>query len=188
MTTSLLIAGFGGQGILFAGKAVARAALAAGRHTTFYPSYGPEMRGGTANCTVIVADETIGAPIVSAPDALIASNGPSLERFGGRVRPGGVVVVNASRVPEASVRSDVTTVAVAADDVARDLGDERVANLVLLGALSAVCDAGVPDLGQVLSDVLAEVLASHPAALATNRAALARGAAAARVRGDGSAG
>ncbi|RLE28731.1 2-oxoacid:ferredoxin oxidoreductase subunit gamma, partial [Candidatus Acetothermia bacterium] len=107
MEKAVIFAGFGGQGILLAGKILARAGMNRGLEVTWLPSYGPEMRGGTANCTVVVADSQIGSPVVDNPEALVAMNAPSLDRFEGRVAAGGVIVVNSSLVKRAVKRHDV---------------------------------------------------------------------------------
>jgi len=135
MERSVVFAGFGGQGVLLAGKVLARAAMDLGLHVTWLPSYGPEMRGGTANCTVVVSTDPVGSPIVDAPDVLLAMNGPSLDKFEGRVTPGGVIVVNSSLVPRAVTRKDVREVRLAANDLARELGEPRAANMAALGAI-----------------------------------------------------
>jgi len=137
MQTEIVFAGFGGQGVLFAGQLMAYAALAEGREVTWIPSYGPEMRGGTANCTVIVSDEEIGSPIVRNPQAVIAMNLPSLDKYESLVKPGGVLVINSSIVNRKATRKDIRVVEVPANEVAEELGNQRLANMVLLGALLA---------------------------------------------------
>jgi 2-oxoglutarate ferredoxin oxidoreductase subunit gamma len=137
MTFDLIIAGFGGQGVLFAGQLLAHAALDAGLETTWYPSYGPEMRGGTANCTVVISDEPIGSPVTERPQAAIVMNLPSLDRYEPLVRPGGVLVVNASLIDRAVTRDDVDVITIPADDVAAELGHPKLTNMVLLGAAPA---------------------------------------------------
>ncbi|MGY4707196.1 2-oxoacid:acceptor oxidoreductase family protein [Candidatus Bipolaricaulota sp. J31] len=135
MEKGVIFAGFGGQGILLAGKVLARAGMEQGLEVTWLPSYGPEMRGGTANCTVVVADSPIGSPVVDNPDALVAMNAPSLDKFEGRVVEGGVVVVNSSLVKRPVRRDDVRAIPVPANDIAAELGNPRVINMVALGAL-----------------------------------------------------
>ncbi|NOX45239.1 MAG: 2-oxoacid:ferredoxin oxidoreductase subunit gamma [Caldiserica bacterium] len=135
MEKSVVFAGFGGQGILLAGKVLARAGMNRGLEVTWLPSYGPEMRGGTANCTVVVADAPIGSPVVDRPDALVAMNAPSLDRFEPRVAEGGVIVVNSSLVKRGIGRPDVRAIPVPANDIAAELGNPRVINMVALGAL-----------------------------------------------------
>ncbi|MEW6568712.1 MAG: 2-oxoacid:acceptor oxidoreductase family protein [Chloroflexota bacterium] len=135
MQTEVIISGFGGQGVLFAGQLMAYAALEQGRHVTWIPSYGPEMRGGTAHCVVIVSDEEIGSPIVRSPTAAVVMNLPSLDRYEPLVKPGGVLIVNASLVDRSPSRTDLQAVMVPAIEIAEELGDKRLANLVMLGAL-----------------------------------------------------
>ncbi len=135
MQTEFIFAGFGGQGVLFAGQLLSYAAMDAGKEVTWIPSYGPEMRGGTANCTVIIADEEIGAPLVRNPKAVIAFNLPSLDKYEPLVHPGGVLVYNTSMINRAATRTDIQTIAVPANEVAESLGDKRLTNMVCLGAL-----------------------------------------------------
>lgn len=135
MQTEIIIAGFGGQGILFAGQLIAYAAMDSGKEVTWIPSYGPEMRGGTANCTVIVADEEIGAPTVRNPAAAMVFNLPSLEKYEPLVRSGGVLIVNQSLVDRNFQRDDITAVMVPANEIAEELGEKRLTNMVMLGAL-----------------------------------------------------
>jgi 2-oxoglutarate ferredoxin oxidoreductase subunit gamma len=131
---SVVLAGFGGQGLLLAGKVLAHAAMASGLEVSWLPSYGPEMRGGTANVTVCMAPRPIGSPLVGRPSSLVVMNQPSLEKFAPRVRPGGVIVVDTSMVPTDPARPDCTVVRVAARDLARAAKAERSANFVVLGA------------------------------------------------------
>jgi 2-oxoglutarate ferredoxin oxidoreductase subunit gamma len=135
MQTEIVIAGFGGQGVLFVGQVLALAAVQAGREVTWFPSYGPEMRGGTANCTVIISEEEIGAPFVRHPQALLALNQPSLEKFEAVVRPNGVVVINSAMIDREVARDDLNVVAIPATDIAEEMADKKLANVVMLGAL-----------------------------------------------------
>ena len=137
MQTEIIIAGFGGQGVLFAGQLLAYAALAEGKETTWIPSYGPEMRGGTANCTVVIADEEIGSPMVRNPQAVIALNLPSLDKYEKLVAPGGVLVVNTSMVDRKATRKDIKVVEIPGNEIAEKLGEKRMTNMVLLGGLLA---------------------------------------------------
>lgn len=141
MKNEVLIAGFGGQGILLMGRLLAEAAMKDGYHATWFPSYGPEMRGGTANCTIIFSDEEIGSPIAASYDLVIAMNQPSLERFGPKVRPGGHLLVNSSMVPIKCDRRDIQCAYVPAVTIAGQMAQERVANVVMLGSLLGVCPA-----------------------------------------------
>jgi len=137
MQTEIIIAGFGGQGVLFGGQLLAYAGLDEGKHVTWIPAYGPEMRGGTANCTAIISDEEIGSPFVHYPSAVIAMNRPSLDKYEDQVKPGGLLVVNSSMLDRPVMRTDINVVEVDAGTVAEKLGDKRMTNMVLLGALLA---------------------------------------------------
>lgn len=135
MQTEIVFAGFGGQGVLFAGQILAFAGMDAGKDVTWMPSYGPEMRGGTANCTVIVADEEIGSPLVRNPKACVVMNLPSLDKYESRVTPGGVLIVNASLVNRSPERSDIDWLMIPAQEIAEAIGNRRMINMVMLGAL-----------------------------------------------------
>lgn len=137
MQTEINIAGFGGQGVIFAGQLLSYAAMDAGLEVTWIPSYGPEMRGGTANCTVVISDEEIGSPMVRYPKAVIAMNLPSLDKYEPSVKPGGVLVVNSSIISRPVTRTDIQVVLVPANDIAERIADRRLTNMVLLGALLA---------------------------------------------------
>ena len=137
MQTEIVIAGFGGQGVLFTGQLLTYAAMDEGKEVTWIPSYGPEMRGGTANCTVVISEEEIGSPMVSNPRAVIAMNLPSLDKYEDMVKTGGVLVINESMVDREVKRKDIKVVMVKANDIAEELGDKRMTNMVLLGALIA---------------------------------------------------
>lgn len=135
MEASTIIAGFGGQGILFAGKVLAQAALLEGREVLWIPSYGPEMRGGTASCTVIVADRLIGSPIVDRADGAVVLNPPSLAKYAPLVAEGGVLVVNTTLIEAEPGRDDIDIVDVPCTALARQAGDDKLVSIVALGAL-----------------------------------------------------
>ena len=135
METSIIIAGFGGQGALFAGQLLAYAGMDAGRHVTWIPSYGPEMRGGTANCTVIIGDDPIGAPLVTQPDVAIAFNKPSYDKYEPIVKADGLLVVNSSIAPDRTERIDIEAVYVPANAIAEEFGTTKMMNMVLVGAM-----------------------------------------------------
>lgn len=135
MTKNILIAGFGGQGVLFTGKFLAQAALIEGRELSWLPSYGPEMRGGTCNCSVIISDEPVGSPIVTEPDILIAMNRPSLDKFEKAVVPGGEIYVDSSLVDRKVERTDVTVHYVPATALSTERGFDGIANMILLGSV-----------------------------------------------------
>jgi 2-oxoglutarate ferredoxin oxidoreductase subunit gamma len=133
---SIVLAGFGGQGILSAGKFVAEAALAEGREVSWFPSYGPEMRGGTANCSVVISDEPIGSPVINEADVLIAMNGPSLEKFVTHVKPDGLIIVDSSLVKTTPGRTDVRFIPIPASAMASEKGNMNFASIILLGCLT----------------------------------------------------
>lgn len=135
METSIVIAGFGGQGVLFAGKLLAYAGMEHGHHVTWIPSYGPEMRGGTANCTVIISDNPIGAPIVSRPDIAIVLNQPSFEKYEPLVKAGGLLVVNSAIIHAQTTRTDIDVVYVPANTIAAELGSDKMMNMAAVGAM-----------------------------------------------------
>lgn len=137
METSIIVAGFGGQGVLFAGQLLAYGAMDNGRFVTWIPSYGPEMRGGTANCTVIIGDDPIGSPIVNEPDVALVLNQPSFEKYEPLVKPGGLLVVNESLVTAVSDRDDIEVVYLPANQIAEDGGSVKMMNVVVLGAMLA---------------------------------------------------
>lgn len=134
MVEEIIIAGFGGQGVMSMGQLIAYAGMLEGKGVSWLPSYGPEQRGGTANCAVVVSDEPVGSPLVTSPSTAIVLNNPSFEKFEQRVRPGGLLISNSSLVTRVSKRSDIEIIEIIATDLASDLGNTRVANMILLGA------------------------------------------------------
>ncbi len=135
MQKEIIIAGFGGQGVLFAGQVLAYAAMEVGKEVTWIPSYGPEMRGGTANCTVIIADEEIGSPLVKYPPLAIVLNLPSFDKYEPLIKPGGALIVNQSMIDRSAKREDITEVFVPCNEIAEAIGDRRLLNMVAVGAL-----------------------------------------------------
>jgi 2-oxoglutarate ferredoxin oxidoreductase subunit gamma len=134
MYQDVMIAGFGGQGVLLAGKLLAHAGMLEGKHVTWFPSYGAEIRGGTANCTVIISSEEIGSPVIQRPSAMLILNEASYKKFEQRIKPGGQLFLNISLVHEQATRTDIIRIDVKANDIAESLGDIRIANMVMLGA------------------------------------------------------
>jgi 2-oxoglutarate ferredoxin oxidoreductase subunit gamma len=134
----IFFAGFGGQGIILAGKIVCLAAMGEGKHVSHIPSYGAEMRGGTANCAVVVADTPIGSPLVPRPDVCVVMNKPSLAKYEPQIAPGGLLLWNSSLIDEPPVRADIRAVAVPANQTAEEQGSARAANMVMLGVLAAL--------------------------------------------------
>ncbi len=135
MHEEIIISGFGGQGTLFAGQLLTYSGMDEGMHVTWIPSYGPEMRGGTAHCTVILSDDDIGSPVVRRPSTCIVMNPDSMDKYEPLVKPGGLLVVNSTLVRTRSQRDDIQVVYVPANDLALELGSVKMANVVLLGAL-----------------------------------------------------
>jgi len=138
MMNQIILAGFGGQGILSMGHFIAHAGLLDGKNVSWLPSYGPEKRGGTANCHVIVGDEEVGSPIISSASVLIAMNGPSLEKFESLVEPGGIIITDKSLVPIKPTRSDVKLYEIPATEMAYELGNATYAGVIILGKLIAL--------------------------------------------------
>jgi len=170
---SLIAAGFGGQGLLVLGQLIAYAGMAEGRNVSWLPSYGPEMRGGTANCSVIVSDDEIGAPVVTEADAVIVMNQPSLTKFKDAVKPGGVLLYNSDLIKLGEVRSDIRVIAIPANTIAAEAGSDKVANIVMLGAL--VKASGIAG-DKSCEDVIREHLgAKRPDLLPINLAAYEKG-------------
>jgi len=134
-THELIVAGFGGQGVLLLGQLLAKSSMSEGKFVSWLPSYGPEMRGGTANCHVVVSGRRIGTPLVSHPTLLVAMNQPSLEKFASIVRPGGVVLYDSSFVKDVQIPGHITAIPIPFSEVANGLGDARVANMVAIGAI-----------------------------------------------------
>jgi 2-oxoglutarate ferredoxin oxidoreductase subunit gamma len=179
MERSTIFAGFGGQGLLFAGQTLARAALVDGLEVLWIPSYGPEMRGGTASCTVIVADRPIGSPVVDRYDAAVALNPPSMARYEPLVAEGGILVHNTSLIEAEPARRDIELVPVRCTALAREAGDDRLVSIVALGALLARRPlVSVEAVRAALGEMLA---AKRSDLLEANRAAFEAGLAAGRV-------
>jgi 2-oxoglutarate ferredoxin oxidoreductase subunit gamma len=174
MQQEVIISGFGGQGVLFSGQLLSYAAMDAGKAVTWIPSYGPEMRGGTANCTVVISDEEIGSPLVKNPTAVIAMNLPSLEKFEDMVKPGGVLVVNSSMVNREVKRKDIKVVSLPANEIAEELGSKRSVNMVMVGALLGNLD--LLTINEVEAALDAHLPERHKRFLPENKAALRKGA------------
>jgi 2-oxoglutarate ferredoxin oxidoreductase subunit gamma len=170
----IVIAGFGGQGIILAGKLLAQAAMRAGIEVTYMPSYGAEVRGGTANCMVIVSNKPIACPVVNTPDSLIAMNKAALGKFAPRLKPGGLLVFNSSLIREPQADGNLEIVAVPADDIAVELDSPKSANMVMLGAyLQKRGHLSPEQMAEAMPDVFA---ARHHKMIPVNLAALRRGA------------
>jgi 2-oxoglutarate ferredoxin oxidoreductase subunit gamma len=170
MYQDVMIAGFGGQGVLLAGKLLAHAGMLEGKRVTWFPSYGAEIRGGTANCTVIIADEDIGSPVVQHPSAMLILNEASFLKFEKRIKPHGRLFLNTSLVQRPSTRTDIDRIDVRANDIAGELGDIRIANMVMLGAF--LKKTSVVSLGSVLEALKAVLPARRHSLLPLNERAL----------------
>jgi len=168
----VIFAGFGGQGVLLMGKLLAHAGMYAGREVSWFPSYGPEMRGGTCNCTVIVSDGPVGSPVVQHPRAIVVLNLPSLDKFEPMVRPGGLICLNSSLIHRQVRRRDVQVIHVPANEIAIELKNPRGANMVALGAYLGATGA-VPE--AILEEVIRETFAAKPAVVEANLEAFRRG-------------
>jgi 2-oxoglutarate ferredoxin oxidoreductase subunit gamma len=171
----VIIAGFGGQGIMLTGKLLAQTAMKAGKEVTYMPSYGAEVRGGTANCMVIITDEPIACPVVGNPTSLIVMNKASLDKFAPRLKTGGLLIMNSSLIDsKPQVDETIEMLALPADDIAIELGSHRSANMVALGAYLQKSGILSPDAAaQALPDVLAE---RYHKTVPVNTEALRRGA------------
>lgn len=140
MQKDVIFSGFGGQGILLIGKILADVGMNEGRFVTWFPSYGPEMRGGTAYCQVIISDDPIASPVVSSPSVAVVMNKPSMDKFGPKVKKGGLLLVNSSLIPDESERTDIEILRIPANQLALDSGNVRASNMVILGALTRSLD------------------------------------------------
>ena len=172
MTTNTIFSGFGGQGVLSMGFTLASAAMLEGRYVTYLPSYGVEVRGGTANCTVVVSDEEIASPVASEPEFVVAMNQPSFNRFQNILQSGGLMCVNASLVNASSVRSDIEVLSIPTSELAEQLGTIKVANMIMLGALiraSSIIsfEAMIKNLAELLGEGKSKLIKLNREALET---------------------
>jgi 2-oxoglutarate ferredoxin oxidoreductase subunit gamma len=172
MHNELILAGFGGQGVLLIGKLLAYAGMKAGLEVTWMPAYDPEMRGGTCNCTVVLSNRQVGSPVTNRPHGAIVLNLQSIDKFEPLVRPGGILVVNTSLINRPAVRTDLVVVPVAANQIAQDAGNAKAANMVALGAFLGASGLVSPDL---VRDVLAETFAGRQKIVQLNQVCLSKG-------------
>ena len=175
MTQKIRCAGFGGQGIVLMGRILAQGGMTEQKHTTFFPQYGAAMRGGTANCSVIISDEPIASPIVEKPDVALIMNRPSLDKFEPTVKPGGWVFYNTSLIDRKVERDDVNAFEVEANDIAEEVGSSRAANMVMLGAFTK--KLGTISFETLLKALDAQLHGKSGSVMDTNREAMRRGAA-----------
>ena len=174
MVTKSVFSGFGGQGVLLMGYVTALTAMRKDKFVTFLPAYGAEIRGGTANCTVVISDDEIASPVASSPDIAVIMNNPSLLRFASIVKPAGTVLVNSSLVHSEVKRSDVDVVGIPASSLAREMRADHSANMIMLGALSRVLE--VLDLDSLKLSLAETGLGKKKDLLALNHRALELGA------------
>ena len=173
MQKEIIIAGFGGQGVLFGGQVLTYAAMDTGKAVTWIPSYGPEIRGGTANCTVVIADNEIGSPFVKNPPLVIALNLPSFDKYEEVVAIGGTLIVNQSMVDRDAKRDDINVIFVPCNEIAEEIGDRKLLNMVAIGALlTALPEISLKDIEKALAGHLP---ARHKHLLPKNYEALKRG-------------
>lgn len=174
MKKSLVISGSGGQGVMSAGIMIAQTAVSAGKYATFLPEYGPEQRGGSAKCTVVVNDDEIISPLMAKCDTLITMNEQSFKKFGASLKAGGILIANTSRVLSEITREDITVVRIPADDIAVELGSIKCANIILIGALIGA-EAGIITEEAMLASLEAKFGSKKKEVLELNKVALAKG-------------
>ncbi|GMA99600.1 2-oxoacid:acceptor oxidoreductase family protein [Pelosinus sp. IPA-1] len=172
MTEEIIISGFGGQGIMLMGQLLAYAGMLENKQVSWIPSYGPEMRGGTANCSTIISENPIGAPTVSEPTAVVAMNLPSIEKFETAIQPGGILIINSSLVEWNATRTDLRVYQIPANEISLEFNNSRVSNMVILGAL-------VTAIGTIQSEsvikAFAKIFAKKTEILWMNEQAILRG-------------
>jgi 2-oxoglutarate ferredoxin oxidoreductase subunit gamma len=173
MLVKTIFSGFGGQGVLMMGISLAHGGMNAGFHVTYLPAYGAEMRGGTANCTIAIADEEIASPVASEPNYLVVMNSPSLFTFQNKVTAGGTIFINSSIINDRPNRNDVSVICVPCSDIAQELGNIRVANIIMMGAFIKKSGVYSPD---IYLKSLESIMGSRKKSLAEiNRKAFAAG-------------
>jgi 2-oxoglutarate ferredoxin oxidoreductase subunit gamma len=184
--TSIIISGFGGQGTLFAGQVLAYTAMDNGLEVTWIPSYGPEMRGGTAHCTVIVSEEPIGSPLVRKPDIVLALNLPSVDKYEDLMKSNGILIANASLVNRDIEREDIRSLLLPANEIAEEIGMARLANMVMVGAMLNLSD--ILTLEMAREGLENHIPERHRKTLPMNFEAMSRGYALAEEKVPGAAG
>jgi len=173
MTIEMICAGFGGQGVLTIGKFIAQAAMQEGKNVSWLPSYGPEMRGGTANVSTVVSTEPIASPIVSFPDVLVALNQPSIDKFAPSIRPGGLLIYNTNMCPNGCKREDITKIAVPMNDIASEIGSMIVLNMLATGVI--IGKTNIIKFKTLEDNLTSFMLEKNPDLLAKNLTAIKRG-------------
>ena len=173
MNREMIFAGFGGQGVMLMGQILAYAGMFEEQQVSWFPAYGPEMRGGTANCSVIIGDEPVGTPIVTEPVVVVAMNLPSLDKFEPMLSPGGALLINSSLIERGPHRSDVKSILVPCNDIAKELGNLKVANMVMVGAIVAA--SNVVSIDSVLTVLAKKIFKNKPEVMPLNELAIRRG-------------
>ena len=173
MLEEIVVAGFGGQGVMLIGQILAYAAVKDGKYATWVPSYGAEMRGGTANCMCVVSTEKIGSPLVEKPTAFLCLNQPSMDKFGDSVKEGGLVVANKSLVSKVTARAGVEVVEIPLKDLAKELGSSQVENMIILGAF--IAKKPIITIEGAVAALKAKVGDSKPQVIELNRRAIKAG-------------
>ena len=174
MTKKTVFSGFGGQGVLKMGYVLAVSAMRDGKEVTYLPSYGAEVRGGTANCTVVVSDEEIFSPVASSPDYAVIMNNPSLIKYEGMIKEGGTIILNSNLVVTVPPRNDLEIVKVPANDIAKELGSERTINMIMLGAF--VAKTKITSLDSIMNGLTEIVKGKKASVMQLNRKGLDKGA------------
>ena len=173
MNKEMIFAGFGGQGVMLMGQILAYAGMLEGQQVSWFPAYGPEMRGGTANCSIIIGDEPVGTPIVTEPSVVVAMNLPSLDKFEPMLPVGGTLLINSSLIDRKPHRTDVKTYYVPCNDIAQELGNLKVANMVMVGAIIAA--SGVVNIDSVITVLAKKIFKNKPKVMPINEQAIRRG-------------
>ena len=173
MNQEMIFAGFGGQGVMLMGQILAYAGMMEGQQVSWFPAYGPEMRGGTANCSVIIGDEAVGTPIVTEPQVVVAMNLPSLDKFEPHLAAGGILLINSSLIERSAKRSDVKALLVPCNDIAKELGNPKVANMVMVGAIVAA--SGVVKIESVLQVLAKKIFKNKPEVMQRSERAIRGG-------------
>lgn len=173
MNLEMIMAGFGGQGVMLMGQLMTYAGMLEGKHVSWMPAYGPEMRGGTANCSVIISSELVGSPIVGEPDLVVAMNLPSLDKFESMIHPGGKLLINSSLIEKSASRKDITIFLVPCNEIAQEIGNAKVANMVMVGAVIAA--SGSVKMESVLKVLSEKIFKNKPELMPMNEEAIRRG-------------
>ncbi|UCE66958.1 MAG: 2-oxoacid:acceptor oxidoreductase family protein [Candidatus Zixiibacteriota bacterium] len=174
MYQGIIMSGFGGQGIISGGIMLAYAGMIEGKNVTFFPAYGAEMRGGTANCSVVVSSDPVASPVVGSPDSLLIMNEPSLARFEDSLKPDGLMIINSSLVNSRSTRTDITAIEIPVSDLAEEVGNIKTANMVILGAYAK--KTGAVSIDALKNSIAKVYLRASESMVELNKKAIDKGA------------